>query len=105
MITINKALALAENKLKELALQSSIKLAIMSEETIAFEEGWMFFYQSEAFIKTGNEDEMVGGNAPIIIDKYNESVHITGTSRDEDFYIEKYRQYRETPDIFHQKIR
>lgn len=100
MITIAEAIALVKDKIKSFESISKIELAIMEDETIEFEFGWMFFYQSEIFIKTGNENYLVGGNAPLIVDKYNGHVVITGTRLSEEFYLESYSSYREDLELF-----
>lgn len=62
----------------------------MESETLPFKYGWVFFYQSEEFVKNCNEDALVGGNAPILVDKYKGTAYLTGTSKDISFYIEEY---------------
>ncbi|RDB02890.1 YrhB domain-containing protein [Runella aurantiaca] len=104
MINIEQAKELVEGELKELEKRATRRLKIMESETIEFKFGWIFFYQSEEFVVTGNEDKMVGGNAPIIVDKFNSTVHITGTRRNEDFYLEKYCELRDNIDKFNEAI-
>jgi hypothetical protein len=105
MIDVREAKNIAIEKLKEIQDKSKVELMIMEDLTIEFEYGWMFFYQSTEYIRTKNPGAMIGGNAPIIVDKYNSSVHVTGTRREEQFYIEKYCQYRDSPAIFNEEIR
>ena len=104
MISNNKARELAQSKLEDLEAASSVELSIMDCETIEFKFGWMFFYQSKNFVMTGNDKFLVGGNAPIIVDKYNSSVHMTGTRRGERFYIENYSKYRDDLEKFYDMI-
>lgn len=56
--------------------------------------GWVFFYDFKRFLITRNEDWAMLGNAPLIIDRCDGSVHITGTARPTNHYIEKYRKER-----------
>lgn len=105
MINLEKAERLFDGKLKEIEKFSGVELAVLKSETIEFEYGWMFFYQSRKFVETGDEGALVGGNAPIIIDKFNSSLHTTGTRLGERFYIENYCKYRDDPSLFKQKIR
>ncbi|UAY52787.1 YrhB domain-containing protein [Ferruginibacter albus] len=90
MLTLLQAKELADKKLKEIEEISNIKLAFLENETIAFEYGWIFFYQSESYINSGDFNFMAGGNAPILVDKYNSNVIETGTSRETKYYIEQY---------------
>ena len=104
MITDTEAKLLAIKKIDELGEEAKISLSVLEDETISFDYGWMFFYQSEEYLSTGNPGKMVGGNAPIIVDRYNASVHITGTGQAEDYYIKKYSQLRNTPERFRKEI-
>jgi hypothetical protein len=90
MINIGQATELAKEKISIIEKKGTIRLALLESETMAFEFGWVFFYQSEMFVRTGDEDSLVGGNAPILIDKYDGSVHLTGTSKSIEDYIEEY---------------
>ncbi|WP_428660997.1 YrhB domain-containing protein [Runella sp.] len=104
MISIQHAQRLVENVLQELEKKSLCHLKIMEGEIIEFKYGWIFFYQSEEFVVTGNEDAMVGGNAPIIVDKFNATTHITGTRYGENFYLDKYCKFRDNIKKFYEEI-
>lgn len=104
MISIDKAKEIALDKIQALSKFSNIELAIMQEATVEFEYGWMFFYQSAEYVRTGDENELVGGNAPLIVDKYTSIVHTTGTRHGEEFYIKKYCELRDTPEKFKEEI-
>jgi hypothetical protein len=105
MLTLEDAFLIASKKLDEFNIGSNTKLAMMKEFTREFEYGWMFFYQSEEYLKTKNLDHLVGGNAPFIVDKFNGSLHVTGTGKEENFYIEQYCKYRENIQLFEDLIR
>jgi hypothetical protein len=105
MLTLEKARELAIAKVKDFENKSTVALALMDDATIEFEYGWMFFYQSEKYVKTGDVKALVGGNAPLIVDKFNSTVHVTGTRRNAAFYIKMYSQFRDQPDKFKEEIR
>jgi hypothetical protein len=94
MINIERAKEIALKKVSDIEKKSNVKLALLEDETIEFKYGWIFFYQSEEYVTTGNLNSLVGGNAPILIDKSDESVHETGTSREVEFYIEEYCKHK-----------
>ena len=102
MIQIEEAKEIALKYINE--INTNISLSIMEEETISFEYGWMFFYQSTKFIETGDEKHLVGGNAPLIVDKINQSIHVTGTRLSDSDYIEKYCRYRGNINEFYIQI-
>ncbi len=67
---------------------------IMEKETIDIGIGWVFFYQSEEYLKTGDHSYLLGGNAPLIINKKTGEVTETGTALPiEDYIIEYKREY------------
>jgi Immunity protein 35 len=94
MISIEEGKQLALDELHKIEKISNIELALLESKTREFEYGWVFFYQAKEFILTGNMDSLVGGNAPIIVDKYYKTVYITGTGNDISFYIQKYSDER-----------
>jgi len=90
MIDKNQAREIAKEEISRMNKRSLIEFALMDNQTIEFQYGWVFFYQSKKFLETKDMDFMVAGNAPYIIDKQDGSVHITGTGQDIDYYIEEY---------------
>ena len=94
MMNIEQAKQLALKKLEEIQKKTLVKLAIMEEHTLPFKDGWVFFYQSEEFVETKDPEKMVGGNAPILVDKQNGNVLITGTSKDISYYIDTYTKMK-----------
>ena len=90
MISQEEATIIAENYVQTESQRSGNNLKIMSDKTRVFELGWVFFYQSKEYIETGDVYEMVGGNSPIIVNKYDASLSITGTAHPIERYIEQY---------------
>lgn len=68
----------------------SVECVVLGDETIEKEWGWVFFYQSKAFVESGDFRDMLGGNAPIIVDRNTGSLIYTGTSYDIEHYIKEY---------------
>lgn len=50
----------------------------------------VFFYQSAEYIRTRDIFDAVGGNAPLIINKSDGSLHETGTGHSVECYIADY---------------
>jgi len=100
MIDFKEATKLANNKLAEIEGNSRIKLALLMDEVVEFEFGWMYFYQSYDYVMYGNEDFLIGGNSPIIVDKYFSKAIITGSRYDYQYYIDAYKKFREKPELF-----
>jgi hypothetical protein len=67
-----------------------LDLVLLEESTMEFPHGWIFFYQSKGFVETGDERQFLLGNAPILIDRRDGSLHETGTARRTEYYIQNY---------------
>ncbi len=57
-----------------------------------FDEGWVFFYDSIAHQESGDFLALLGGNAPILIDRETGQIQPTGTARPIEEYIEEYAE-------------
>jgi Immunity protein 35 len=66
------------------------EIVIVSEEEFDF--GWVFSYQSRRFVDTGDERCILGGNAPLIFDRHDGQLYVTGTVSALSHYIEDYRK-------------
>lgn len=94
MIDKNQARKIAQEEISRMNGRSLTECALMDDQTIEFQYGWVFFYQSKKFLETKDMNFMVGGNAPFIIDKHDSSLNVTGTGQDIDYYIEEYTRKR-----------
>lgn len=94
MIEFIDAKAKARNALNQIEGESGIALTFLEENTLSFEYGWVFFYQSKEFVETQNPGMMIGGNAPILVDKYDGNVFFTGTRKDIEEYIEIFSKFK-----------
>jgi hypothetical protein len=59
--------------------------------------GWVYFYDSSRHVETGNFDDLVVGNAPLIVDKADGKLYITGTAHPIEHYLEEHRLGHRTP--------
>jgi hypothetical protein len=55
-------------------------------EARACPQGWLFFYQSAEYLHTQDVEDMLFGNAPVLIDHQGQ-VHVTGTAHPVDYYL------------------
>lgn len=67
-----------------------IDCVVLENETIEKSWGWVFFYQSKTYVETGDFREMLGGNAPIIVNRITGVLTQTGTAYDIEHYISEY---------------
>ena len=69
-----------------------VALAIIDDETIEKEYGWVFFYETKEYLKTGDLLDTLVGNAPYIVNKYTGEVIETGTAYPIEDYIAEYEK-------------
>ncbi|MDX2241943.1 MAG: YrhB domain-containing protein [Leptolyngbyaceae cyanobacterium bins.302] len=65
---------------------------LLDEATIERNFGWVFFYDSSKHIETGELRDAIAGNAPIIVNKYDGSIHVTGTHKSVFDFIDAYER-------------
>lgn len=68
---------------------------ILDDQTLEIDFGWIFFYQSKRFLETRDLGHAIAGNAPVIVDRRDGSVHSTGTAYPVEHYVQEYRRKRE----------
>jgi hypothetical protein len=59
--------------------------------------GWVYFYDSAAHVASGRPGDAVVGNAPLIVDKTDGKLYITGTAKPLEHYLAEYRLGVRTP--------
>jgi hypothetical protein len=55
-----------------------------------FAEGWVFFYDSRQHQVTGALGDAIGGNAPLIVNRWTGELALTGTGRAVEDYLQEY---------------
>ena len=69
---------------------ASPAVAIIPEATIEKAWGWVFFYDSAAYLEGEDDDGWLCGNAPYIVERKTGMVHETGTADPIEYYIENF---------------
>jgi hypothetical protein len=64
-------------------------LVILEESTIVKPYGWVFFYDSQRFLKTGKFSYRLAGNGPVLVTRDGE-IYPFGTVHEVDFYLNDY---------------
>jgi hypothetical protein len=91
MLTKPEALELVSNKLQNMST-SDDPFAIVDAETIEKPFGWVFFYNSQKYLETGEFSYRLAGNGPVIVNKHNGSVEFFGASRPPLEIVEEYER-------------
>lgn len=69
-------------------------LVVIDSETIEERDFFVFFYTSKKYLETNDFSYAVGGNAPIIVDKHDAKMYLTGTAFPIEFYLNKFKNNR-----------
>jgi hypothetical protein len=89
-MTHEEARALVEDHLRGDRRSGDPELVIEDRATMEHSWGWVFFYQSRAYLETGNLSDALVGNAPLIVDRVSGRLHETGTADPIETYIHSF---------------
>jgi Immunity protein 35 len=56
------------------------------------EFGWVYFYDGSNHVQTGNVSDALVGNSPLIVDKTDGKLYVTGTARPIEHYLDEFRR-------------
>lgn len=90
MITRDEARDIAIELIRRISGDATPPIQILEEHTVEREFGWVFFYESKEYLKTGNRDKKLLGNAPVLVDRNTGCGLFTGTGYEVEDYIEAY---------------
>jgi hypothetical protein len=85
-----EAADLAREKLREYEATGSPPLVLLEGKTLTRPIGWVFFYQSRQYVESGDVRDALAGNAPIIADRDDGMVYVTGTAHPVSYYLQQY---------------
>jgi hypothetical protein len=69
MISLREAETKILAHLRNLSETYGVDLTLMKDATIEIDFGWVFFYDSKAYLKSERYRDRLAGNGPIIVDK------------------------------------
>ncbi len=87
MLTFAQALDLAQTWVRVVTGDSCV---VLPERTIKRPYGWVFFYDGRAFLASGKTSDMVAGNSPILVERIDGEVRVTGTAQPLERYLRSY---------------
>jgi len=88
MITKESAISIASDHIKKIT--AKCESVLLMDQIIEFELGWVFLYESSKYLKSGEFGDRLAGNAPIIVNKNDGSITVTGTAHTVQRYIDDY---------------
>ena len=99
-MTLEQAIALVEKYLRNSEAEindfgsalpgyvnPNIKLQILKDEIEEHEFGWVFHYNSARHIETGDINDGLVGNAPLIVERHSGQILETGTAQETEYYV------------------
>jgi hypothetical protein len=84
-----RSMVAAELRIQGLPSSGPEELVILDDETIERPWGWVFFYTSRGW-RDDDSRYAVGGNAPIIVNRFDGTLQSTGTACPPEYYISAY---------------
>jgi len=87
MLTFAQAAELAQTWVRVVTGDGCV---IVPERTLKRPYGWVFFYDSRAFLASKKRSDMVAGNAPILVDRIEGEVRVTGIAPPLESYLTRY---------------
>jgi hypothetical protein len=70
----------------------SEQIELVIVETMERPWGWVFVYDSAAHVRSGAFDDMIAGNAPILVERESGRLFVTGTAESTEHYITLFEQ-------------
>ena len=87
MLTFSQASDLAETWVR---VTTGDQAVIAKEHTLKRPYGWIFFYQGRSYLASGKTSDKLAGNAPILIDRVDGEIRVTGTMQSLEAYLARY---------------
>lgn len=91
-MNLNSAEVIVRPYISDLGLKLGVELLLINDQTIEFNSGWAFFYNSLKYVEGGSISDALAGNAPLIVSKRDGTVHITGTAQPIEDYIREFER-------------
>lgn len=66
-VNLETALALARERIDQLALAVGDEFEILSDSTREIEQGWVFFFNTADYVRTRNPTAALAGNGPLLV--------------------------------------
>jgi hypothetical protein len=89
-MTCEEARVLVERYLERHAAPSDCDTVILDSATLERSWGWVIFYQSRAFVESGDLSDALAGNAPLIVERGSGRLLETGTAEPIESYLHNF---------------
>ena len=89
-MTKDEARQIALAHVKAIGRETLLELVILDAHTIEKSYGWVFFYDSQRHVQSGDFRDSIAGNAPILIMKADGKIRETGTAMPLEHYLKQF---------------
>lgn len=72
-------------------MEPEVGASLVLTEVREFEFGWLFFYNSKAYVDSGDISDALAGNAAFLIDSNAGDIHVLGTANPIEFYLRDFQ--------------
>jgi Immunity protein 35 len=90
---VSRAEALEIVRAHVAAYSEADDLLVLEDETLEYNFDWVFFYNSEAYIRSGKIHHALAGKAPIIMDRSSGKLFETRTAEPVEAYIDAFKRF------------
>lgn len=94
MIDKRTAEGIAKSYVSKVRIGRRQDAVLNTQRTLEKSFGWVFFYDSKKYLDTRDYHFRALGNSPLIVDRADGSLHVTGTARPVEYYIAEYEKKR-----------
>jgi hypothetical protein len=100
MMTMNKAKSVALHSVAQLTGRSRDELLIIDELTQCRRSGWIFFYESRAYLESGDVSAAIGRTGPVVVTHTGEVHPLTG-DRPTSEVLQEFEQSQRREQMLH----
>ncbi|TAN66342.1 MAG: hypothetical protein EPN17_14100 [Methylobacter sp.] len=90
MLSLQDAIAIVQRELENLQAPEGDAFVLDLEHTIERPFGWVFFWGSALYARTGEIRHALAGNSPLIVNRETGEVVSTGTAFPVEYYLAQY---------------
>jgi len=72
--------------------QDKPHIHLVVSKVIEYDFGWVFCYNAKEYLETNDMELGLTGNAPLIVDRNDGQLYITGTAYPIEHYLDQYRK-------------
>ncbi|MBL8018677.1 MAG: hypothetical protein JNM27_03350 [Leptospirales bacterium] len=87
----------AREKIQSFLNNTDGERLIVTEAQNFFDQGWLFYYETESFVQTGDDQYAMLGNVPYFVDRYTGRVYLKSFQLDEGQFLHRFLEGREIP--------